>query len=189
MGVVRRLSGGRVTAGAGRRLLRVSGVRMVNRRRRLVAAVSVVGLALGLVACNRNYEILGPYSLGFDGQRLLIGTCTHMEINRVSLSATPSGSHARDDTVTVWEAVGDAEVDDADRLIVGGTNPGLRNEVVRDDVLPEPGLLFVLGFNDVSDATLSAAFEIPDEGLTSGSWLTPLDEIRETPCEAPEEPD
>ena len=82
MGVVRRLSGGRVTAGAGRRLLRVSGVRMVNRRRRLVAAVSVVGLALGLVACNRNYEILGPYSLGFDGQRLLIGICASMEIDR-----------------------------------------------------------------------------------------------------------
>lgn len=164
-------------------------MRMVNRRKRLVAVVLILGSALGLAACNRNYEILGPYSLGFDGQHFVVGTCTNMEINRVSLSATPRGSHAHDDTVTVWEAVGDAEVRDGDRLIVGGPNPGLTNEVLRDDVLPEPGLLLVLGFNGVSDATLSATFEIPDEGLAPGNWLTPLDEVRETPCEASKRPD
>lgn len=159
---------------------------MVNRRKRLVAAASVLSLTLALAACNRNYEILGPYSLGFDGQHLLIGICTNMEIDHVSLSATPRGSQARDDTVTVWEAVGGIRARDGDALIVGGSNPGLRNQVVDDDVLPEPGLLLVLGFNDISDANLSAVFEIPDEGLAPGTWLTPLDEIRETPCEAPE---
>ncbi|BDZ56203.1 hypothetical protein GCM10025870_32760 [Agromyces marinus] len=157
---------------------------MVNRWKRFVAAASILGLTLSLAACNRNYEILGPYSLGYDGQHLLVGICTNLQVHHVRLSATPPGSQARGDTVSVWEASGDAQAREGDRLIVGGTNPGLRNEVVLDDAYPEPGVLFVLGFNDLSDAALSAVFEIPDDGLAPGSWLTPLDEIRETPCEA-----
>ena len=160
-------------------------VRMVNRRRRLVAAVSVVGLALGLAACNRNYEILGPYSLGFDGQHLLIGICTNMTIDRVSLLET-GGPRTPGDTREVWEANGDLHVRTGDALAVGGSHPGLVNEIVADEVHPRPGLLFELGLNDADDATLSASFEIPDEGLASGAWLTPLGEIHETPCEASE---
>ncbi len=158
---------------------------MVNRGKRLVAAALVLGIALSMSACNRNYEILGPYSLGFDGHHLLIGICTNLEVNRVSLLET-GGSRTRDDTRDVWEATGDLKARAGDELVVGGSNTGLENQVVADNVLPLPGMLFELGFNDATEATLSASFEIPDEGLAPGTWLTPLDEIRETPCAGPE---
>ncbi|MET4158539.1 hypothetical protein [Agromyces sp. PvR057] len=154
--------------------------------RPLMAVVCALSSVAMLSGCNRNYEILGPYSLGFDGTHLVIGVCEDMTISGVRLSQT-TGARRADDTRVVWTAVGDLHARSGDTMIVAGQNSGLRNSIALDDVNPVPGSRFDLGLNDISEASLSAAFEIPDDGLAPGAWLTPLGEIRDTPCE-PDDP-
>lgn len=156
-------------------------------KRALVAVAASVlgaGLAFSLSGCNRNYEILGPYSLGYDGEHLLIGVCTGLQIDRVSLLET-HGARMQDDTRVVWEAHGDLYARMGDTLVVAGPNPGLRNDVAARDARPTPGALLELGFNDATEAELSASFTIPDDGFAPGVWLTPTGEIRDGACASP----
>lgn len=148
---------------------------------RVVAAV-VCGVAAAslLSGCNRNFEILGPYSLSFDGEHLLIGICTDMTIDEVKLSQSIRSRRPFEDSV-VWEAAGSFSARHADALTVGGSNPGLFNSTVE---APEPigRTRYRVRFNDGSDAAQYAVWTIPEEGLESGMWLTPLGEIRDQPC-------
>ena len=135
-------------------------------------------LVAALPGCNRAYEVLGPYSLGFDGGRVLVGVCSDMKIEHVRV-AQVQGRGAGVYHL-VWEADGTAHVRVGDVLSSGDT-PGLTTSELAA-ATPEPGTTYWLDVNDVSRPELSAKFEIPDGGLAVGDWLTPTGIVQNEPC-------
>ncbi|MGR2752199.1 hypothetical protein [Agromyces arachidis] len=155
---------------------------MAGRGTRLAAGVSVgIGVVSSLSGCVLLEAQGGPYSLGWDGEHLLIGICQAMEIDRVRLFE--SRSPGRDDGF-VWDARGHIEADAGDVLTVRGSNAGLSDRLASDGVRPLLGVKFDLLVNDRPDADKVAVFVIPSEGLAPGSWLTSRgNEVHDEPCD------
>lgn len=153
-------------------------MQLVARPMRVVAAISLVATIMILSGCNRNYEIRGPYSLGNDGRHLLIGFCEALFVDHIFISASvpDGGAEPR-----VWDASGSLSVGVGDKLTVSPANDELTTATF-SRILPRPGVRYFLLVNDASQPSLSAAFAIPEGGLPAGKWLTPLGELRNSPC-------
>lgn len=154
---------------------------MVGKLVRSVAAVAGLALVLGLSACNTNYDVLGPYALGYEDGELLFAICEPMQVDRISLSVTTRDT-GRAENRLVWVAEGDLAAKQGDVFVVGGQNDGLSNVVVGEDPPVNGAATYFVGLNDRGSATLTASFWVPDSGLVEGMWLTPTDEMRTSPC-------
>ncbi|MFE7846536.1 hypothetical protein ACFUTX_15230 [Microbacterium sp. NPDC057407] len=137
-------------------------------------------MVLVLAGCNRNYELLGPYALGFDGENVLVAVCEDRVVDRLFMSqATRTGGSVESERI--WEARGEASLSAGEWLVVSGSNPGLVNSrMVAPD--PGPGVRYNIGINDVPSPYYSASFTIPDDGLAEGDWVSPTGDVRSTPC-------
>lgn len=155
---------------------------LVRSSRRTSAAL-VLGLALvavGTSGCNQAYDIRGPYSLGFDGEHVMVGVCTDMVIEKIVLERQYRHVRPFQDRV-ILEGEGELEVD-GEAVVVGGATAGLTFSTA---IAPEPqsNTWFWLSVNDVSKPELSATFIVPEEGVPRGKWLTPTGIIQDQPCE------
>lgn len=146
-----------------------------------VVVLLVVGV--GVTGCNRNWEVLGPYSLGFEEGELLLAVCEAGPVTRVYLTKTVREDRSGE-APTVWEAEGYVQAEKGHVFVVGGVNDGLRNVLVGEPLPVTEVRDYSVLFNEGDRATLSAVFYLPDSGLGEGEWLTPTGELRDAPCEA-----
>lgn len=161
---------------------------MVTRFPRLAAsALIAVAIAGTLAGCNRNYEVLGPYTLGFDGEHLLVGVCEERHVEEVSMDEAHRNGWSMD-IHTIWEAEGSQELASGEWLVVSGENPGLTN-LLEDRADPSPGVRYDFGIHPVTSPDFSASFTIPESGLPEGMWLTPDGDLTPTPCRENDAPD
>ncbi|WEK61900.1 MAG: hypothetical protein P0Y60_03855 [Candidatus Microbacterium colombiense] len=106
----------------------------------------MIMLGFGLTACD-DVPSHGDFEMGFDGSKILIGSCFRASVTEVSVSEyvrEPGESSSR----RVWEAAGETELKVGEPLVVGGDNLGLRNDLFIDPA-PRPGIQYNVLFNDV----------------------------------------
>lgn len=148
---------------------------------RIITGALLATLTIGAMAgCNRNYDVLGPYALGYDGEHLLVAVCEDRVVEEITMSEYVR-EFGNSSSTRVWEAAGLLSLSTGESMVVGGANSGLANGKVKP-VRLEPGMSYALALNDASSPDLTALFTIPTEGLSEGMWLTPRDELLTQPC-------
>ncbi|MFJ2370893.1 hypothetical protein [Microbacterium sp. NPDC087665] len=147
-----------------------------------VAAGLVTGaLAIGLIGCNLNWEVQGPYALTIRDGDLLLALCEPLEIDSIRVSEVLRESDATSSRL-VWEANGPVSTKDEQILVIGGRNDGLMNVVVEPSSRLSDIRYLRVRLNDGQQAALAASIYIPDGGLVEGQWISPRGDRQDQPC-------